>query len=95
MGRAIEFKQLIFVAKSMGHKQKAFQTDDMEIRYNCAKRYHVLYINCAKRYHVLYINCAKRYHVLYINCAKRIMRANKIWLDGMQMATENIVSGDI
>ena len=46
--RAIEFKQLIFVAKSKGHKQNAFQTDDMEIRYNCAKRYHVLYINCAK-----------------------------------------------
>ena len=28
--------------------QKAFQTDDMEIRYNCDKRYHVLYINFAK-----------------------------------------------
>ena len=46
--RAIDFKQLIFVAKSKGHEQKAFQTDDMEKRYNCAKRYHVLYINCAK-----------------------------------------------
>ena len=44
----IEFKQLIFAAKSKGHKQNAFQTDDMEIRYNCSKRYHVLYINCAK-----------------------------------------------
>ena len=48
MRRAIEFKELIFVAKSKGHKQKAFQIDDMEIRYNCAKRYHVLYVNCAK-----------------------------------------------
>ena len=46
--RAIEFKQLISVTKSKGQKQNAFQTDDMEIRYNCAKRYHVLYINCAK-----------------------------------------------
>ena len=48
MIRAMEFKQLIFVAKSKDHKQKAFQTDEMEIRYNCAKRYAVLYINCAK-----------------------------------------------
>ena len=44
MRRAIELKQWIFVAKSKGHKQNTFQTDDMEIRYNCA----VLYINCAK-----------------------------------------------
>ena len=48
MRRVIEFKQLIFVAKSKGHKQRALQTDDMEIRYDCAKRYHVLYKNCAK-----------------------------------------------
>ena len=48
MRRVIEFKELIFVAKSKGHKQKASQIDDMEIRYNCAKRYHVLYVNCAK-----------------------------------------------
>ena len=48
MRREIEVKQLIFVAKSKGHKLKALQTDDMEIRYHCAKRYHVLYINCAK-----------------------------------------------
>ena len=48
MRRAIEFKQLIFVAKSKGNKQKAFQTDNMEIRYNCAKCYYFLYINCAK-----------------------------------------------
>ena len=46
--RAIELKQLIFVALSKDHKQNASQTDDMEIRYNCAKRYHVWYINCAK-----------------------------------------------
>ena len=39
---------MIFVAKSKGHKQKAFQTDDMEIRYDCAKRNYGLYINCAK-----------------------------------------------
>ena len=25
-----------------------FQTDDMIIRYDCAKRYHVLYMNCPK-----------------------------------------------
>ena len=31
----IEVKQLIFVEKSKGHQQKAFQTDDMEIRYDC------------------------------------------------------------
>ena len=30
------------------HKQKAFQTDDMEIRYDSTKRYHALYMNCAK-----------------------------------------------
>ena len=47
MRRAIEFKHLVFVAKRKGHKQKAFQTDDMEVRYDCAKRYHVLYIYCA------------------------------------------------
>ena len=28
--RAIDFKQLIFVEKSKGHKQKDFQTGDME-----------------------------------------------------------------
>ena len=33
--RVIESKQLIDVAKSKGHKQKAFQTDDIEIRYDC------------------------------------------------------------
>ena len=43
MRRVIEFKQLIFVAKSKGHKQKAFQTNHMEIRYDCANRYLVLY----------------------------------------------------
>ena len=48
MRRVIEFKELIFVTKSKSHRQKAFQTDYMEIRYNCAKRYHILYINCAK-----------------------------------------------
>ena len=48
MGCVIEFKQSIFVAKSKYYSQKAFQTDDMDIRYNCAKRYHVFNINCAK-----------------------------------------------
>ena len=37
----MEFKQLTFVAKSKSNTQKTFQTDIMEIRYNCAKRYHV------------------------------------------------------
>ena len=32
MGRGIEFKKMIFDAKSKSHKQKAFQTDDMEKR---------------------------------------------------------------
>ena len=40
MKRVIEQKQLIFVAKRKGHKFKAFMTDDMEIRNDCAKRYH-------------------------------------------------------
>ena len=31
--RAIEFRKLIFNAKSKDHKQKSFQTDYMEIRY--------------------------------------------------------------
>ena len=39
-----ENKQLIYVAKCKGHKQKAFF---MEIRYDCAKRYHILCMNCA------------------------------------------------
>ena len=30
------------------HQQNAFQTDDTEIRYDCAKFYHVLYMKCAK-----------------------------------------------
>ena len=34
MGRVIELKHLIFVAKSKGQKPKTSQTDDMEIRYN-------------------------------------------------------------
>ena len=34
MRRAIEFKQLIFVGKSKGHKQKAFPIVDMEVRYD-------------------------------------------------------------
>ena len=42
MSRDIENKQMIFVAK------KAFQTNGMEIKYNCAKRYHILWTNCAK-----------------------------------------------
>ena len=27
--------------------QKVFQTDDIEIRYDCAKPYHILGMNCA------------------------------------------------
>ena len=37
MRRVIENKQLIYVAKSKDHKQKTFQTDDHEIRYDFAK----------------------------------------------------------
>ena len=48
MRRAIEFKQLILLQKTRVFSKKAFQTDDIEIRYNCGKRYHVLYITCAK-----------------------------------------------
>ena len=58
MKRAIEFKQLIFVAENKGHKHKDFQTDDMGIRYNCAKRNHVLYIHCAKGIIFGFGNCA-------------------------------------
>ena len=49
MRRVIEL-QFIFLAKSKDkdHKQKAFQTDDMEKRYDCDKRYHGLYMNCVK-----------------------------------------------
>ena len=47
MRRVIELKQLIYVAKGKDNYQKAFQTDK-EIRYDCATRYHVLYINCAE-----------------------------------------------
>ena len=46
MTGVIENNQLIYVAKRMGHKQKTFQTDDMEIRYDCAKLYHTLCMNC-------------------------------------------------
>ena len=28
--------------------KKAFQTNVIEIKYNCAKRYHILWTNCAK-----------------------------------------------
>ena len=42
MSRKIENKQMIYVAK------KAFQTNGIEIKYNCAKRYHILWTNCAK-----------------------------------------------
>ena len=43
----IENKQLIYVDKCKGRKQKAFQTNHMEIRYDCAKRYHILCsMNC-------------------------------------------------
>ena len=56
MGCVIEFKQSIFVAKSKNHSQKAFQTDDMDIRYNCVKRYHVFYINYAKGILLVLVN---------------------------------------
>ena len=42
MSHEIENKQMIYVAK------KAFQTNGIEIKYNCAKRYHILWTNCAK-----------------------------------------------
>ena len=46
MSREIEKKKkkkkTIYVAK------KAFQTNGIEIKYNCAKRYHILWTNCAK-----------------------------------------------
>ena len=42
MSREIENKQMIYVAK------KAVQTNFIEINYNCAKRYHILWTNCAK-----------------------------------------------
>ena len=45
--RVIENKQLIFVAKSKDHKQKAFQTHDMEIRYDCGRGDHILCMNCS------------------------------------------------
>ena len=35
MSREIEIKQMIYVAKM------AFQTNVIEIKYNCAKRYHI------------------------------------------------------
>ena len=43
MSREIENKQMIYVAK-----KKAFQTNGIEIKYNCAKHYHILWTNCAK-----------------------------------------------
>ena len=46
MKRVIENKQLIFVGKSKVRKQKAFQTDHMEIRSDCAERYHILCNDC-------------------------------------------------
>ena len=41
MSLEIENKQMIYVAK------KAFQTNVIEIKYNCAKLYHILWTNCA------------------------------------------------
>ena len=41
MNREIENKQMIYVAK------KLFKLV-IEIKYNCAKRYHILWTNCAK-----------------------------------------------
>ena len=42
MSREIENKQMIYASK------KAFQTNVIEIKYNSAKRYHILWTNCAK-----------------------------------------------
>ena len=42
--RVIGFKQLIFdEKKNRRHKQKAFQTDDMGIKYECSKRYNLTF----------------------------------------------------
>ena len=68
MKRAIEVKQLIFVAESKGHKHKDFQTDDMGIRYNCAKRNHFLYIKCAKGIIFGFGNCANVIIKIVIIC---------------------------
>ena len=54
--RVIENKQVIYVAKSKGYTQKAFQTGDIEIRYDCAKRCHILCIDCANG--ILYGLCS-------------------------------------
>ena len=43
MKHVIENKQLLYVTKSKDRKQKAFQTDDMTLRYDCVTRYHSLY----------------------------------------------------
>ena len=43
----MENKLLIYDAKNMDHKQKAYQADDLEIRYDCAKRCHFLCMDCA------------------------------------------------
>ena len=42
MSRDIENKQMIYVAK------KLFKKNAIEIKYNCAKRYHILWTNYAK-----------------------------------------------
>ena len=42
MSREVKNKHMIYVAK------KAFQTNGKEIKYNCAKRYLILWTNCAK-----------------------------------------------
>ena len=47
MTLVIQNKQLIYVANSKDRKQKAFQTDDKAINYDCARCYHILCMNCA------------------------------------------------
>ena len=42
MSLEIENKQIIYAAK------KSFQTNVIEIKYNCAKRYHIVWTDCAK-----------------------------------------------
>ena len=42
MSCEIENKQMIYVAKSFSY------LNGIEMKYNCAKRYHILWTNCAK-----------------------------------------------
>ena len=66
--RVIEKKQLIYVAKGKGHKQNAFQTDDMGLRYECTKHYHILYMNCATGTNVSFSDC-DQFFIFYLYAA--------------------------